>query len=282
MTMQKIFLLTLSLCCSIFLFAQKFTAYRSGSTEPVSLADMAAALSTANIVFVGEEHNDSMAHVLQHELFKALHQLKGNQLALSLEMFETDCQTPLNDYLQGFITEAQMIKDARAWGNYKDYRPLVEYAKEQSLAVIAANAPRRYVNLVARRGMKSLDSLSKEAKQWLPKLPYDTLDGAYAKKFWDLMAGHGRPSIYHSQSLWDAAMSNSMHQYQKKHKKELIYHLCGRFHSDDKLGTAEQLQRRNKKLVIKNVTCIPKEQANSMSKEALAAIADFVVITEKE
>lgn len=280
--MQKIFILVLSFLISQLSFAQKFTAYRAGTMQPVSVADMATELSTAQVVFVGEEHNDSMAHVLQHELFKALHQVKGSQLALSMEMFETDCQTPLNDYLQGFITEAQMIKDARAWGNYKDYRPLVEYAKEQSLAVIAANAPRRYVNLVARRGMQSLDSLSKEAKQWLPKLPYDTLDGAYAKKFWDMMAGHGRPSIYHSQSLWDASMSYSMHQYQKKHKKDLIYHLCGRFHSDDKLGTVEQLQRRNKKLVIKNVTCVPKTIADAMTKEALAAIADFVVITEKE
>lgn len=279
--MQKAFLFSVLLVIATNTFAQKFTAYRSGSTQPLSVTEMATELSTANVVFVGEEHNDSMAHVLQHELFKALHQIKGNQLALSLEMFETDCQTPLNDYLKGFATEAQMIKDARAWGNYKDYRPLVEYAKEQSLNVIAANAPRRYVNLVARRGMKSLDSLSKDAKQWLPKLPYDTLDGAYAKKFWDLMAGHGRASIYHSQSLWDASMSNSIHQYNKKHKKELVYHLCGRFHSDDKLGTAEQLQRRNKKLVIKNVTCIPKEQADGMTKEALASIADFVVITEK-
>lgn len=280
--MKKILLLTLSFGLSQFLLAQKFTAYRAGSMQPVSVTDMATELSTANVVFVGEEHNDSMAHVLQYELFKALHLIKGNQLALSLEMFETDCQTPLNDYLQGFATEAQMIKDARAWGNYKDYRPLVEFAKEQQLYVLAANAPRRYVNLVARRGMQSLDSLSKEAKQWLPKLPYDTLDGAYAKKFWDLMAGHGRPSIYHSQSLWDASMSYSIHQYQKKNKKELVYHLCGRFHSDDKLGTVEQLQRRNKKLVIKNVTCIPKPIADAMTKEALAAIADFVVITEKE
>ncbi len=280
--MSKILFLAFTLCLSHFLFAQKFTAYRSGSTQPVSVTEMANELSTANIVFVGEEHNDSMAHVLQHELFKALHQVKGSQLALSLEMFETDCQTPLNDYLKGFATEAQMIKDARAWANYKDYRPLVEYAKEQSINVIAANAPRRYVNLVARRGMHSLDSLSKEAKQFLPKLPYDTLDGAYAKKFWDLMAGHGRPSIYHSQSLWDASMSNSIHQYNKKHKKELVYHLCGRFHSDNKLGTVEQLLRRNKKLVIKNVTCIPKSIADAMTKEELAAIADFVVITEKE
>ena len=273
-----IFAMLLSSICQ----AQKFTAYRAANMQPVSVTDMAAELSTANVVFVGEEHNDSMAHVLQYELFKALYQVKGNQLALSLEMFETDCQVPLNDYLQGFATEAQMIKDARAWGNYKDYRPLVEYAKEQQLYVLAANAPRRYVNLVARRGMPSLDSLSKEAKQWLPKLPYDTLDGAYAKKFWNLMGGHGRPSIYHSQSLWDASMSYSIYQYQKKHKKELVYHLCGRFHSDDKSGTVEQLQRRNKKLVIKNVTCIPKTIADAMTKEALAAIADFVVITENE
>ena len=42
-----------------------------------------------------------------------------------------------------------MIKEARAWNNYKDYKPAVKFAKENKLSVIAANTPRRYVSMVS-------------------------------------------------------------------------------------------------------------------------------------
>src|SRR5262245_10255717 len=111
---------------------------------------------TAHVLFFGEEHNDSVCHWLEQQIFSALHQRYGNGLALSLEMFETDNQTALNDYLAGFIPEDRFAKDVRLWSNYKDYRPMIEYARQNNIPVIAADPPRRYVNLVSRRGMHSL------------------------------------------------------------------------------------------------------------------------------
>lgn len=53
-------------------------------------------------------------------------------------------KTPCLFYWAGHIRPQDMEKDARAWPNYsRDYRPLVEFAKQQGLAVVAANAPRR-------------------------------------------------------------------------------------------------------------------------------------------
>ena len=40
------------------------------------------------------------------------------------------------------------------------------------LPVVAANAPRRYVNLVGREGAAALERLSAEARRHLPPLPY--------------------------------------------------------------------------------------------------------------
>src|SRR3954467_8455063 len=68
-----------------------------------------------------------------------------------MEMFERDVQIVLDEYLSDLITEQHFLASSRPWGNYKtDYRPLVELAKEKHLDVIAANAPRRYVNMVSR------------------------------------------------------------------------------------------------------------------------------------
>jgi uncharacterized iron-regulated protein len=71
----------------------------------------------------------------------------------SLEMFERDVQIVLDEYVKDLITEKKFLDDSRPWNNYKtDYRPLVEYAKQNKLPVIAANAPRRYINMVSRGG----------------------------------------------------------------------------------------------------------------------------------
>src|SRR5438045_1427355 len=94
---------------------------------------------------------------------------------------------------------------------------------------------------------KALNSLSKDAKKFLPPLPYDTLSGRYREKFVEVMKGtpgSSSPNIYYSQSLWDAGMSYSIYSYWKKNKDKKIFHCVGNFHCDEKLGTMAQLQKR--------------------------------------
>jgi hypothetical protein len=74
-------------------------------------------------------------------------------------------------------------RDARAWPNYAtDYRPLLELARREGLAVVAANAPRRYVSLAGRQGRLALQQLPAAAAAWLPPLPYAQPSEAYVRK----------------------------------------------------------------------------------------------------
>lgn len=260
-----------------------FTIYQTvENNRKINLGDLTDACAEADVVFFGEQHDDSLGHVLQDTLFQLLHEKRDGRIALSLEMFETDVQPVLNEYLAGFIPESRLKSDARPWGNYdKHYRPMVEFAKEKGLSVIAANPPRRYVSLVGQRGMAVLDSLPKTALSFLPPLPYDTLSGRYHEKFWETMGSHGARmshTVYHSQSLWDAGMSYSIARYWRKHKKELIYHLCGRFHSDEWLGTVAQLRQRKPKLNILTISCFPADSEDGQAPEKFGDLADFVII----
>ncbi len=45
------------------------------------------------------------------------------------------------------------------------------FAKENKIPFIATNVPRRYANVVKDNGLPYLDSLSNEAKRYLPPLP---------------------------------------------------------------------------------------------------------------
>jgi len=294
--MMKTILLAAILFIAQQCFAQNgiekhFRIYDVKAKEITTVDKIAAACRDADVIFFGEEHNDSAGHYLEAAIFKALQQQYGSKLALSMEMFETDCQLVVNEYLAGFITEERLIKEGRAWSNYRDYKPVVETAKQFKLDVIAANPPRRYVNMVGRKGMPVLDSLPKASKRFLPPLPYDTSSGKYREKFMDFMKGGspgtGNARIFYSQSLWDAGMSYSINHYWRKNKDKKIFHMVGRFHCDEKLGTAEQLQKRNKKLKIVNISCFSDpsfSNADPMNAgwAAFSHLGDYIIITDPQ
>ena len=283
-TLLSVFLLSFLFAKSQDPIDKHYKLYDVRNKKITTLENIAADMQKADVIFFGEEHNDSAGHFLEKELFRTLHLTYGNQLALSLEMFETDCQLILNEYLDGHISEDRFTKEGRAWSNYRDYRPMVELAKQNKLDVIAANPPRRYVNMVSRKGMRSLDSLPKESKRFLPKLPYDTSTGRYRDKFMDFMKGGspgtGNARIFYSQSLWDAGMANSIYRYWKKNRQKKILHVVGRFHSDEKLGTAEQLQNKKSSLRILNISSFSDDSFSNPDWDKFAHLGDYIFLTD--
>ena len=261
-----------------------------GKGNPVSVAQIVDAAGQADVVFLGEQHDDTTAHAMQLEIFRLAVEKysKERKVALSMEMFERDVQTILNEYLNGLITEPQFLAGSRPWGNYKtDYRPLVELAREKKLDVIAANAPRRYVNMVSRLGRDSLRGLSKQAKEWLAPLPYGDPSEAYTKKFNALMGASGDPAaanahtpIVFSQALWDATMAYSIARSLKKNKGELVVHLNGSFHTEGRLGTVEQLLRYRPKARVIVVTMRYEDDFKTFDKVKHADLGDFVILTD--
>jgi uncharacterized iron-regulated protein len=275
---------------SLITFAQEdierhYKIYDTRTKQVITIEKIVTDMSDADVLFFGEEHNDSAGHYLENKIFRALHVQYGDKIVLSMEMFETDGQLVLNEYLAGTIDESRFSRDIRLWNNYKDYRPMVEYAKQNKIPVIAANPPRRYVSLVTRRGMRSLDSLSKDAKKFLPPLPYDTLSGRYREKFMNIMKGSpGSTSqnIYYSQSLWDAGMAYSIYKYLKENKRKKVFHCVGGFHTEEKLGTAAQLQFRNKKLKILNIASLSDTSFANPDWEKFSYRGDYVILTNPE
>lgn len=255
---------------------------------PSSLETILEAAGQADVVFLGEQHDDAVAHWLQNEVFRGVFEKYGKErkVALSLEMFERDTQVVLDEYLKNLITEKKFLDDSRPWGNYKtDYRPLVEFAKTNKLDVIAANAPRRYVNMVSRNGRGSVDQLSKEAKKWLAPLPFGEPSDAYGKKFKALMGGSGEAAmgidnILASQSLWDATMADSMAKYLKRNKHALIVQLNGAFHSENRLGTVEHLLRYRPKAKVIVVTMRYEDDFQNFDKTKFENAGDFVILTD--
>lgn len=251
--------------------------------NPADLSKILEVIGKTDVVFLGELHDDSVGHALQFEIFKQATEKYGaeRRIALSLEMFERDVQIVLDEYLNNKISEAHFLSSSRPWGNYKtDYRPLVELAKEKKLPVIAANAPRRYVNMVSRLGRDSVNSLSPEAKKWFAPLPFGESSKAYTEKFNALMGGHGSANILASQTLWDATMSYFVAEYLKKTKNPLVVHLNGAFHTESRLGTVEHLLKYRRKAKVLVVTMRYEEDFTNFNKEKHTNLGDFVILTD--
>lgn len=256
--------------------------------NPATIEQVIKGIGDNEAVFLGEQHDDAVGHAVEMEIFRrAVERYSSDyKMALSMEMFERDVQIVVNEYLANQINEAQFLASSRPWGNYKtDYRPLVELAKSKNLPVIAANAPRRYVNMVSRNGRDSLNSLSREAKEWLPPLPYGEPSAAYSVKFKALMgpspeAQMGIDKILASQSLWDAGMSNSVFRFLKENKHPLVIHLNGSFHTESRLGTFEHLMRYRPKTKGIVVTIRYEDDFRMFDRAKHADIGDFVILTD--
>lgn len=266
---------------------EHFTVF-DGTGNKVNLNAVISTLGQYDVVFLGELHDDAVGHAIQAEIFRtAVEQFaEKRRVTLSLEMFERDVQMVLNEYLAGQITENHFMLSSRPWGNYKtDYRPLVELAKEKKLDVVAANAPRRYVNMVSRGGRDTLNGLSAEAKTWLPPLPFAEASEAYSKKFRALMGGSGEAAmgidnILNSQSLWDASMAYWISESLKKNKGSLVVHLNGGFHTESRLGTVEHLLKYSPQAKALVVTMRYEKDFKAFDLTKHAGLGDFVILTD--
>lgn len=239
-------------------------------------------VKNADVIFFGEEHNDSIGHLLEAEIFKKFNEKFPKEIALSLEMFHTDVQPIVDEYLSNLISEKNFVKEGRAWPNYKDYKPLVEYAKDNKLPVIGANAATRYSNAVTKGGLDILKSFPKSSLDILPPLPVDTATGRYLQKFSDLLGGHsmGGMKVYQTQNFWDATMAWSIAKFMKANKGKKVLHLNGRFHSDEKLGTLAKLQKYGPQLKIINISSFSSEDFDQPEWEKHKNLGDYIIITD--
>jgi uncharacterized iron-regulated protein len=265
---------------------EHYKIYSTAQQKTVTAEDIISNMQNADVLFFGEEHNDSTGHYLEHLLLKKLAEKYPGKTALSMEMFETDCQLVLNEYLRGLIRERNFISEARAWKNYKDYRPMVELAKAAKFPVVAANSPARYTNMVTRMGLSALLQLNAEAKAYLPPLPVDTATGPYYDKFVQTMGGHnamasmGDMKIYQSQNLWDATMGWSISKFYKSHPGYKIFQVNGGFHSEDKLGAAAQLKKYAPKARIVNIATYADDSFDNPDWSKFSGKADYIILTD--
>ena len=254
---------------------------------------MMADLAKADVVFVGEEHDDPATHRLELAILEGLARRRGS-IIVAMEMFERDTQAAVDDYLAGRINESEFVKISRPWPNYAtDYRPLVEFARMKGWHVIAGNVPRTYASQVARGGISVLDTLPQAERDFVAvdiSAPKDD----YFKRFAEAMSAHpigtgGNQSdaaeremterFYLAQCVKDDTMAESIARAYNRsmEPKPLIVHFNGAFHSDYRLGTAARVRTRLEKARVAVVSIVPQEQLDAIEAADYRERGDYIV-----
>jgi uncharacterized iron-regulated protein len=115
----------------------------------LELAQLVERLKTADVIFLGEKHDNDAGHQFQLEVIQALH-AAGCDLAIGMEQFERDVQGAVDDYLAGKLSEEDFLAASRPWKNYPEhYRAIVEFAKANRLPILAGNLPRKLATAVS-------------------------------------------------------------------------------------------------------------------------------------
>ncbi len=233
----------------------------------------------AEVVLFGEQHDNSMGHWLQLKLIQDL--VKKRALVLGFEMIEADNQKQLDQYLQSAINQKAFDTLARLWPNYKtDYKPLVDFAKEQKIPVVATNIPRRYASMVFKNDFQSLDALSDEEKRWIAPLPiaFDiTLPGYY--NMLDMMGGHAGEKMPKAQAMKDATMAHFILQNLKA--QTLFIHYHGTYHSDHFEGIYWYLKREKPSLQLVTIAMVSQKDIAKLEKNNLKK-ADFILVIDED
>jgi uncharacterized iron-regulated protein len=233
-----------------------------GDGRVLDVAEAVRRLEGADVVLLGELHGHPAIHRLELELATGLADARRGDLILGAEMFESDDQLVLDEYLSGLIPHRHFVAEAKIWDRYEtDYQPLVEMAAERGLRFVATNVPRRYAGLVAREGLDALQRLSGEALRLLAPLPIpiDLATPGYRRmtQMGLTMGGRGPVDpmrLVAAQALKDATMAHFIAA--NRPAGRLFLHLNGVFHSQERGGICWYLEREKPDVDVRTVSCV--------------------------
>lgn len=279
MRTYKTFVIIMIFLVSVAFKADK-PAYQffNSKGQKVKYKKVLNAAKDADVVFFGELHDNPICHWLQLEITKNLYQEKEGSVIMGAEMFEADNQLIIDEYLSGTIREKNFEKEAKLWPNYKtDYKPLMEYARENRIPFIATNIPRRYASIVHKGGFEALNSLSERAKSYIAPLPvkYDPELKGY-KSMLEMMGGmgHGNENLPKAQAIKDATMAHFI--LENLSEGTVFIHYNGSYHSNDFEGIVWYIKQDRPDLKVMTIASTEQAQIDSLKTEK-KNVADFIL-----
>ena len=214
-----------------------------------SLDDIIPKLADYPVVFVGEAHTRYDHHLIQLHIIESLAP-RNNKIAIGVEWFQQPFQGALDRYIAGEIGERELLRDSeyfRRWRyDFRHYAPILRYARQHRIPVIALNIPSEVISGVRDQG---IDRLPPDLRRWLPRT-LDRSNADYRRRLQEVFDAHPQTEFgdferFHTvQLLWDEAMAERAAEYMGAHPDTQLIILAGSGHLAYGHGIPARLERQ--------------------------------------
>lgn len=246
---------------------------------PATADGMLAALGERRVLVVGELHTRYDHHLLQLQALQAMHR-QDPRLAIGVEWFQQPFQRHLDDYIAGRIDEQTLLHRSEyfeRWRfDYRLYRPILDYAREHRIPVIALNAPVELTDAIRAHGV---EGLAPELAAQLPD-PIDRSNHAYARELRHVFEQHAGADersfarFVDVQLTWDESMAQRAADHLRAHPEQRMIIFAGMGHVQHGWGIPDRLTRRTG---LRPTILLPADQPLGPPD-----IADYLVLTEPQ
>jgi len=218
-----------------------------------------SAARTANVVLLGEAHDDADHHLWQLQALGMLLGQRGD-LVIGMEMFPRRVQAALDRWIAGRLSEEQLLEQTdwnRVWRFDPElYLPILRFARLNRIRVVALNVER---SLIAETGNAGWDAVAPERREGVTDpapAPSDYRDLLRASFF---MHGEHREApeepdgeasqaedpafeyFVQAQLVWDRAFAQAIAEASASYPQSLIVGIIGSGHLRYGHGVPHQL-----------------------------------------
>lgn len=207
-------------------------------------------LQDARVVAVAEHHDRFDHHLNQLEVIRLLHRSYPD-IAIGMEYFQQPFQEQLDAFVAGEISINEMLRRTEYYDRWKyDFRmlePILRYARDNTIPLIALNIPAEITRKVARGG---IEGLTMEDRKWVPG-GIDRTNQRYRARLEKIFEDHPITAhggsverLIEGQLLWDEGMAQRAAEYLQQHRRRKMVLLAGRGHIEFGFGIPDRIERR--------------------------------------
>jgi uncharacterized iron-regulated protein len=209
---------------------------------------LVATLQESRVVLVGESHVRYDHHLDQLEIICRLHR-RDPDLAIGMEAFQQPFQSHLDDFVAGRIDTTDMIRTTEYYSrwqfDYRLYEPIITFARERGIPIVALNVP---AEITRKVGQDGIASLSDEERARIPR-DMDPSDPRHRERLRSAFEEHPEEMrgdferFYEVQLLWDEGMAERAARFLEENPGTRLVVLAGAGHVV-RSGIPSRLARR--------------------------------------
>ena len=218
--------------------------------KSATLPELMTNLRSERLIYVGETHTSVADHQVQLDVLRGM-AARPEGLVIGVEWFQQPFQAVLDDFIAGRIDEAEMLRRTEYFDrwrfDYRLYRPIMQFARDKGIPVIALNAPAELTSAIGRVG---INALPPELRKQLPD-SYDVSDSDYEAALREVFLSHNRGDDQDSfqrftevQLTWDESMAQRVADYLAENPAGRMLVLAGRGHVAGRNGIPNRVTRR--------------------------------------